>query len=229
MERNIEDSGAEMTDGVTAADVAADLVPDAGETLEPSTAALPAFLDYNVLVATDDNVEARAHIAALEKAGIEASHISYLGMVAKDDEGVSHHGVMEAEQTVQTDGDMARSVAKGAVFGGGLGAAGGALAGLALTAIPGVGTLAGIGLIGAALGGATGGGPLGAVWGGYSKLSISDAWEHTFVTLGGGRAIVGVLTDDPAEFARAVGVLPATAKFYDHEGKPASPPNVDER
>jgi hypothetical protein len=114
---------------------------------------------------------------------------------------------------------MARSVGKGAATGAATGAGAGALVGIGLTLIPGVGVLAGLGLLGMAVGGAAAGGDLGLIWGGFRKLGVSAAWEKSFIDVQAGKTVVGVHTDDRAEFERAISHLPADRLgFFDQQG-----------
>lgn len=206
---------------VTAADVAGEVV---GETdgLRTVAAELPPFARWNVLVAFDDSDDARRVIQQLEASGVEGAHLSYLALQPADGAaatGAAAPGELDHDTRVDTDARTARSVAKGAAIGGSTGAVGGALAGMALLLIPGVGTLAGIGVLGAAIGGAAAGGDLGLVWGGYRRLGASPAWEHTFASVDAGCAVVGVHTDDEGELRRALRHLPVEGRHaFDAEG-----------
>lgn len=225
-------------DAKTAGDLLADtLGGEVADELQPITANLPPLATFNLLIAFDENSEARQNIATLERVGIEGSHISYLALEAIPPEDVDaassasgDTGMMSDEQRVRADGQVARTVGKGAASGAAAGAGVGALVGVGLTLIPGVGVLAGVGLLGVAIGGAAAGGDLGLVWGGFRKLGVSAAWEKSFVDVDAGKTVVGVHTDDESEFRQAITHLPADRLLYfDREGHPADPPTVHGR
>jgi hypothetical protein len=207
--------------------------------------ALPPFAGHNVLVNISDPEEARALVVALEEARVESSRISYLAFTAHTEGatdgpqpetaeeaagGESGEATLTNEERIHTDSGVVRSVGAGAGKGAATGAVGGALLGAGLMLIPGVGTLAGAGILAAALGGALGGSNLGLVWGAFRRMGVSPAWEHTFTAVESGSVVVGVHTDDDAEWARALAHLPTEGRHYfDHAGHPVTGPSGPDR
>ena len=230
-DRTTPDANPLVSDAPTAGDLVSDAIGEHdAEQMHPVTANLPPLATFNVLIAFDENSEARQNIETLERVGIEGSHISYLALEPSPPDGEAtppDEGMMNQEQRMSSDGQVARSVGKGAASGAATGAGVGALVGVGLTLIPGVGTLAGLGLLGVALGGAAAGGDLGLVWGGFRKLGVSAAWEKSFVDVGEGKTIVGVHTDDVQELRNAIAHLPADRLlFFDRDGHPVDGPDA---
>lgn len=179
-----------------------------------TAAKLPPFATHNVVVAFDDSKDAREALLALERAGIDGSRLSYLGIEPSADQTID-------ERTAEIDSAELSFVGRGTAKGGSIGTVGGAAIGGALMLVPGIGTVVGAGVLGAALGGGFFGGVLGGIWGGFSRMGASQAWDDVFHNIEEGLVLVGVHTDDPEEIRRACDVLPTfRRRMFDHEGNP---------
>jgi hypothetical protein len=196
------------------ADEMATLVDVRVDTVADATASkLPPFATHNVVVAFDDSMQAREALLALERAGIDGSKLSYLGIEPSADQTID-------ERTSELDNAELSFVARGTAKGGTYGTIGGAAIGGALMLIPGIGTIAGAGILGAALGGGAFGGVLGGIWGGFNRMGASQAWDEVFHDIEEGLVLVGVHTDDPEEIRRACDVLPTfRRRMFDHQGQ----------
>lgn len=156
--------------------------------------------EHNVLAVYPDLDKAREAISALELHGTEGDDISLL---APDPEG--EHEV--AEDTRSRDAGMVRQVGGRTGAGAVLGTAAGVLgAGIAL-AVPGVGPVVGAGFWAVMAGSGAAGGALGGIFGAESALRNSEVWEQTFQSVGEGRVLVGVHSEDAKVVDRAVDVL----------------------
>ena len=206
------------SDAVRLPDVAeemATLVDALVDTVADITAAkLPPFAAYNVVIAFDDSKAAREALLSLERANIDGSKLSYLGIEPSADQTTD-------ERTAELDSAELSYVGRGTAKGGSIGTVGGAAIGGALMLIPGIGTVVGAGVLGAALGGGFFGGVLGGIWGGFNRMGASQAWDEVFHDIEEGLVLVGVHTDDPDEMRRACGVLPTfRRRLFDHQGNP---------
>ncbi len=154
----------------------------------------PNFGPHNVLAVLPDLEAARAAIADLEHAGIEANSISLLGRAAED------AAAPDLEQQEQMDqavvGDTARTAGKSAAAGAGIGGLAGFVAGAAAFGIPGIGPAVGAGIWATVLGGATAGAGVGFTAGGVASVKESEAWHLTFGSVREGKAVVGVHGED---------------------------------
>ena len=175
-------------------------VTDAGDT-QSTQAELPPFATYNAVAIFDTAEAAREALLSLERAGIDGSQLSFLG-VDSDEQSLD-------ERSAELDRQQTSFVARGTAKGGSLGSVGGAAVGGAIMLIPGIGPIVGAGVLGAALGGGFFGGVLGGIWGGFNRMGASAAWEETFHHIERGMALVGVHTDDRDELQRACALLPA--------------------
>ncbi|MFN0092827.1 MAG: hypothetical protein ACKVWR_21540 [Acidimicrobiales bacterium] len=192
------------------------------------TADLPAFSTYNVVAAFEGLEEGRDALVALERAGIDGSKLAFLALDAASHPPAPEQSA-EQPEAGHDDEEMSGQVAKNAFAGMAVGAPVGALALAGAAAlIPGVGPILGAGVLGAAAGGGALGAWLGGLWGGYSKLPVSSAWEETFTEVRDGRAMVGVHTTDASEAAAAYEVLrdagAVRLRSFDGEGRPAPGP-----
>jgi hypothetical protein len=158
---------------------------------EPLTRLEDVRAPHNAVAAVDGLAAARQMIAALEKAGIEANHISLLG-AQKADRGSE----VSPEAAHEAGGEVEHGSMRGAAIGAGVAGLTGAAIG-----IPGVGPLVAAGIW------AVFGGGVGAAIGGVSSLGLSQAWEQTFEAVRAGNVAVGVHSDDPEEVASAVEVM----------------------
>lgn len=90
--------------------------------------------------------------------------------------------------------------------------------------IPGVGPITGAGILGAALGTAFAGGTVGGIWGGFSHMAASPAWDSTFVAIENGVSLVGVHTETREEVEIARSALAATSQLFDRDGNKIDEP-----
>jgi hypothetical protein len=146
---------------------------------------------HNAVAAVDGLASARRMIKALEKRGIEATHISLLG-AQKAETGAE----ASPEAQPQAAEEVEHGSMKGAVVGAGLAGLTGAAIGL-----PGVGPLVAGGIW------AVFGAGVGASMGGVTSLGLSQAWEQTFESVRAGNVAVGVHSNDQDEVASAVEVM----------------------
>jgi hypothetical protein len=182
-----------------------------------SPAELPPFATFNAVAAFADANAAREALLRLERARIDGSKLSFLA-VDSSDQTIN-------ERSSELDHEQSSFVARGTAKGGSLGTIGGAAVGGALMLIPGIGTVVGAGVLGAALGGGFFGGVVGGIWGGFNRMGASAAWDETFHDIGNGVALVGVHTDDRAEFDRAREALDGDrVRLFDQNGKPLDEP-----
>jgi hypothetical protein len=180
---------------------------------ENMAADLPPFAEFNAVAAFSEASAAREALLMLERAGIDGSKLSFLGLDTSDQ--------TLDERTSELDHAQTSFVARGTAKGGSLGTVGGAVVGGALMLIPGIGPVVGAGVLGAALGGGFFGGVLGGIWGGFNRMGASTAWEETFHEIHDGLTLVGVHTDDKAEFDRARDLLAdARLRLFDRDGQP---------
>jgi len=168
-----------------------------------------------VLASFPDMEAARDAIRALGQAGVDGGDIALLGPEAEEAARPEHDHERESGALE----DVARGAAKGAAVGAPAGAAAAAATAGALSiAVPGVGTLVGSGLLGAWFGGG-----IGAITGGVSRMSPSDAWELTYASVSERRCVVGVHSEAPETLAKAEGVLaerePLRLGRFDAEGR----------
>jgi hypothetical protein len=172
--------------------------------------AQPGAETYN-LIATYPNLEAaRQAMGALERAGIEATHISLLGRSAEEAAAESVVDTNIADKRVSRD--VSKGTVTGAAVGGAAGGLAGFLAGAAAFAIPGVGPVVGTGIWVATFGGALFGSGVGGVIGGISRINMSDDWDLTYQNaLREGKVLLAVHTDDRTELDRARMALAGTS------------------
>ena len=133
---------------------------------------------------------ARELVSRLERAGIDGDRISFLRL---DPASVGERA--DATPSPRLDvGPIGqpeeRSVVMSAVLGGIIGAA---VVGLVVLAIADAGAA-----VWGAIGGLLLGGAIGGLWGAFSRIGASDAWERSLHLASGERAAVGVHLDDPA-------------------------------
>ena len=200
-----------------------DAVIGEGSGLHPVDAEAAPFRNLNLVVAIDSPEAARALIVSLERAGVDADHISYVALAGDADDTADRGAAGDADRGGASDGhgldeQAYRDVTTGAAKGLSAGAAVGALAGVALLLVPGIGTVAGAGILGAVLGGASAGGSVGGIWGAFSNAAESGAWERTFADVRAGRVLVGVHTDDEREIERVRPLLGDDAHAFDAAG-----------
>lgn len=161
------------------------------------------FGRYNIIAAFADFTAAQRAVEAVKDVGLRADDVSLLGKQGE---------TVVSDDTRTQDPSAVSSTLKGtvagAVGGGVLGGVAGFLIGLAALAVPGVGPVITAGVWAAAAGGALfgaqGGGFIGAMTGASMSKARAEAY-HTYLTQG--RVLVGVHTDDRAQFDRALGVL----------------------
>lgn len=159
---------------------------------EPQTRLEDVRGPHNVVADFPGVGEARAAISALERGGIEGTHISLL-------EAELPSG--QAEEAPESSQTPALSIVRRALIGGLLG---GLVAGA-------VGWIIGIpdapdwisALLFAVVFGPVVGGAIAL----FGSLGVSRAWEHTFEPVAEGRVAVGVHSDDPAEVERGAEIL----------------------
>jgi hypothetical protein len=210
-----QDKDNERTDAVRLPDVATEMGVDSTdpEITESSPVELAPFAALNAIAVYDTSEEAREALLSLERAGIESDRLSFLALDTSKQ--------TLDERAAELDHEQATFVVRGTAKGGSLGTIGGAAIGGALMLIPGVGTVVGAGVLGAALGGGFMGGVVGGMWGGFNRMGESGGWDESFHHLENGKALVGVHTDDPDELRRASDVLPNDRlRVFDREGQP---------
>jgi hypothetical protein len=185
-------------------------VPDTGQSAQ---AELPPFATFNAIATFDTSEEAREAILALERAGLDGSQLSFLGLDSSEQSLDERSSELDHQQT--------SFVARGTAKGGSLGSLGGAALGGAIMLIPGIGPIVGAGVLGAALGGGFFGGVLGGIWGGFNRMGASAAWEETFHHIQNGMALVGVHTDDSDQLQQACSMLPRERlRVFGRDGTP---------
>jgi len=176
------------------------------------------FAEFNVIGVFPDMVAARKAMDALERAGVDAVHISLLGPRAE--EASSRADTRERDENVAVD--VGKRTGIGAAAGAAAGGIAGLIAGAVAFAIPGVGPVIGAGLWAAAAGGALAGGAVGGVIGGVSAVGLNEAWELTYQSVRAGRVLVGVHSDDVRVVERSAGVLrgknPISVDRFDRDG-----------
>ncbi len=158
---------------------------------EPLTTLNDVRAPHNLVAAISGLAAARDLIERLERAGVDADHISLLGAQLAGTEDVADPAGSDSPVA-----ETATGAATGALTGAGVAAA----AGVAL-GIPGVGPLV-AGGIWAVLGAA-----VGSLVGAATHTGLSEAWLHTFETVKAGNVAVGVHTDDLGELAVAADVF----------------------
>ena len=102
----------------------------------------PPFADFNVIGVFPDMAAARKAMDALERAGIDAVHISLLGPGAE--EASARADTRERDENVAVD--MGKRTGVGVAAGAAAGGIAGLIAGAVAFAIPGVGPVIGAGL-----------------------------------------------------------------------------------
>jgi hypothetical protein len=191
------------------------------EDVTPGTVAREAgaLTDHNAVAVFANMDQARGAVDALERAGIDAVHISLLGPAAEEAE--AHLDTRERD--AGTMDRIGKRAAVGGLAGGAAGGAVGFLAGLAAFAIPGIGPLVGAGVWATTIGGAVAGGALGGVVGGYSGADMTEAYQLTFDSVRAGHVLVGVHADDSDLVGRGAAVLgsasPAAVHRFDRSGR----------
>lgn len=180
------------------------------------------FGQHNVIAVFPGLSEAREAMQALQRQGIEATHISLLGPAAEE----AAADADTTERDGRVIGEVTRATAGGTLAGGAAGGLAGFLTGLAAFAIPGVGPAVGTGVWLSTLGGATLGGGIGGMLGGVSAINAGEAWELSH-HVKEGRALVGVHADDPQIVERAASTLaqhrPLELGHFDEHGRKVDP------
>lgn len=166
----------------------------------------PDLSEYNVIGVFPDEERARATVASLHDAGIDAARISYLGARAESRSEDLESPEREDEEPPSAEElhkEVPKRAAATAAAGAGAGGAAGFLAGLVAVGLPGAGPLVGAGVWAAAAGGAAAGGAAGGVAGGITKM-----WEmHYRDAVASGGALVGIHSKDHKEVHEAAEIL----------------------
>jgi hypothetical protein len=162
---------------------------------------------YNLIAAYDDLTDARYAIERLRDGGLRGDAISLLGRAGQE-LAETDDGKTEDRKSIK---DAVIGTVTGAVGGGVLGGVAGFLIGLATLPVPGVGPVITAGVWGATALGAIGGSSAGSLVGVLSGTALSNEQDATYRThLERGHVLVGVSTDDQAEFDRAFGLMAET-------------------
>lgn len=189
-----------------AEDVAEETAGDDLEPVAPERTELPSLSAFNVFATYDDPEKAKEAIVALERAGIDGTHISALALDDPDSTEPGDESTMGA--TVRQDSEVLSEVGSDVGRGAAIGAVAGALGGTAIAiAIPGVGAALGAGILAVTAGGAVAGTGVGGFAGAVSGTPASPGWEQALLDLDEGRIVVGVHNDDRAVFDSAADVL----------------------
>jgi len=175
---------------------------------------------FNVTAVYPDMQAARRGVEALEEQGVDADDISLLGRPAADAE--APYDTAEHDAAVL---EMTKKTALGGISaGGGLGALGGFLAGIAVFGIPGAGPVVGGGILALVAGGAVAGAGTGLTVASLAKIKQSQEWEATFTHVTEGAVIVAAHTDEEASYHKAASALEGSGatelRRFDAEGQP---------
>jgi hypothetical protein len=159
---------------------------------------------YNIIAAFTDMENASEALRLLEDAGVSRDRISFLGRQG--------HEIVNTDEPKTDDSetlsDAAVGTVAGAASGGALGGVAGFLLGLSALTVPGVGPLLIGGIWGATLLGVIGGGSAGSLVGVITGAALSNDKDETYRThLERGHPLVGVSTDDPDEYERALDIV----------------------
>lgn len=170
-------------------------------------ASATAVRSHNVIGVFRDLEVARDVVGRLREAGFTEKELTILGD-APEDTARSEH-----DEGEPLGGGVAKQTVMGGAGGGALGAALGAAGAVAVTAIPGVGLLAGPAAILGAISGLFARSTAGSVIVGGAALQSATGWAETLDSLRasrrGGGVAVGVHTDDLEAADRAAAVLEA--------------------
>ncbi len=193
------------------------------EPVAPERTELPSLSAFNVFATYDDSDKAGDAILALERAGIDGTHISALALDDADSTDPGDESTRDA--TVRQDSEMLSEVGSDVGRGAAIGAVAGALGGTAIAiAIPGVGTALGAGILAVTAGGAVAGTGVGGFAGAVSGTPASPGWEQALLDLDDGRVVVGVHHDDREVFDSAVETFDGTGalsvRTVDPDGQP---------
>lgn len=193
------------------------------EPVAPERTELPSLRAFNVFATYDDSDKAGDAILALERAGIDGTHISALALDDADSTDPGDESTRDA--TVRQDSEMLSEVGSDVGRGAAIGAVAGALGGTAIAiAIPGVGTALGAGILAVTAGGAVAGTGVGGFAGAVSGTPASPGWEQALLDLDDGRIVVGVHHDDREVFDSAVETFDGTGalsvRTVDPDGQP---------
>ena len=193
------------------------------EPVAPERTELPSLSAFNVFATYDDSDKAGDAILALERAGIDGTHISALALDDADSTDPGDESTRDA--TVRQDSEMLSEVGSDVGRGAAIGAVAGALGGTAIAiAIPGVGTALGAGILAVTAGGAVAGTGVGGFAGAVSGTPASPGWEQALLDLDDGRIVVGVHHDDREVFDSAVETFDGTGalsvRTVDPDGQP---------
>jgi hypothetical protein len=189
-----------------AEDVAEATTSDDLEAVAPERSDLPPLRDMNAFATFDAADPAQEAVVALERAGIDGTHISALALDSADDvdRGAESTRAATAEHDAEILREVGSDVGRGAAFGAVAGALGGTAVALA---IPGVGAAIGAGVLAVAAGGAVAGTGVGGFAGAVSNTPASRGWEQALIDLDDGRIVIGVHSDDPGTHDTALSVL----------------------
>lgn len=139
---------------------------------------------------------ARKAVDALERAGIDAAHISLTGPAIEEAEAHTQTGTRDAR--------VARRVGGRVLIGAVAGAFAGTVLGLIVVAWADGGSLAlSIAILGGGLLGAT----FGAVTGGVSALPMTEEWDLTYDETRRSQSVVAVSSEDPGDVEKATDAL----------------------
>lgn len=158
---------------------------------------------HNVIASFRDRERADEALEALGRDGFAPEEVSLLGQPIEDIDAVGEH-----EEDAPVDGGVGRQIAAGVGVGGLGGGVAGLLIGAAVSAIPGVGPVAAIGLL-AGTSGAAMGATVGGIVEGESAMRTDHSWDQTFEAIKTGAVVVGVHSDDPERIATATATLNA--------------------
>lgn len=172
-------------------------------------------LRAHTLIAVYRDLElAQEAVGVLRGDGFGDDELIILGQSPEDTERVEHG---EGEPV---GGDVVKKTMLGGAGGGALGAALGAAGAVAVTAIPGIGLLAGPAALIGAISGVFAGSTAGSVVVGRVALQSASGWAETFESLRtsrqGGGVAVGIHTDDADATDRAAETLKRTSPLAVH-------------
>lgn len=204
-------------------DVAEETTDEDLEPVAPERAELPALSPLNAFATYDDPDQARDAVLALERAGIDGTHISALALDATERAEPGDESTMQA--TVDRDSEVLSEIGSDVGRGAAIGAVAGALGSTAVAlAIPGVGAAIGAGILAVTAGGAVAGTGVGGFAGAVSGTPASRGWEQALIDLEDGRVVIGVHSDDREAHDAAVGALegtnPLSLRCLDPDGEP---------
>ena len=187
-------------------DLAEETTDEDLESVAPERTGLPALKALNAFATFDDPELARDVVVALERTGIDGSHISALALDSADETEPGDQSTMDA--TVAQDSELLSEIGSGVGRGAAIGGVAGALGGAAIAiAVPGFGTAIGAGILAVAAGGAAAGTGVGGFAGAVSGTPASPGWEQALIDLDEGRVVVGVHSDDRDQHDSAVSVF----------------------